>query len=224
MNADYTGHRQRVKKKYKAAGFNGWLDYEILEFALFYAIPRKDTKSLARELLKRFKTIKGVLDADKREIEKIGGVSKHVSAFLDFLKDITVHYLEEGLYKRDVLSSPDLIFNYLKASTAGNNDEEFKAVFLNSRNRLLAIETIHKGTVNKSAVYPRKIVERALYNHAVGVIVAHNHPGGGLKPSADDYKVTRVIGEALKTVDVSLLDHIIIGGGGYFSFRENSEI
>jgi len=223
MNITYSGHRKRMKGKYRKGGFKGWLDYEILEFVLFYAIPRKDTKPIAKELLKRFKTIKGVLNADKKELKKISGISEHVSVFLNFLKDITVRYMEGGLYKKDLLSSPDLVFNYLKASS-NVIDEEFKAIFLNSRNRLLAIETIQKGTVNKSAVYPRKIVERALYNHAVGVIVAHNHPGGGLRPSADDYNITKALRLALKTVDISLLDHIIIGGDGYFSFRENEEL
>ncbi len=94
-------------------------------------------------------------------------------------------------------------------------------MFLNSRNHLLAVETIQTGTVNKSVVYPRKIVERALYNHATGVIIAHNHPGESLKPSEDDYSITKAIKAALKTVDIVLLDHIIIGGNGYFSFKEN---
>lgn len=124
--------------------------------------------------------------------------------------------------KKDLVSSPDIVCDYLKASLKGVADEEFKVVFLNSRNRLLAVETIQKGTVNKSVVYPRKIVERALHNHATGVIIAHNHPGESLEPSEDDYRITKAIKEALRTVDVILLDHIVIGGNGYFSFRENS--
>jgi len=218
------GHRQRMKEKYKKGGFNGWLGYEILEFALFYCIPRIDTKPLAKKLLKKFKTVRGVLDADRKELEEIDGVSEHLKVFLNFLRNIAVRYMEDGLYKKNLLSSPDLVFNYLNASVGSSKDEEFKAIFLNNRNRLLAVETIQKGTVNKSAVYPRKIVERALYNHAVGVIVAHNHPGGGLRPSADDYSVTKALSNALKTVDISLLDHIIIGSDGYFSFREKGEI
>ena len=103
----------------------------------------------------------------------------------------------------------------------GVADEEFKVMFLNSRNRLLAVETIQKGTVNKSVVYLRKIVERALHNHATGVIITHNHPGESLEPSEDDCRITKVIKEALKTVDVILLDHIIICGNSYFSFKEN---
>lgn len=221
LKPDYIGHRKRIKEKYKAGGLNGWLDYEVLEFALLYAIPRKDTKVIAKELLSKFKSINGVLDADRKELEKVYGISEHTALFLNFLKDIAVFYLEKGLYKKDLLSSPDVVYDYLKASLRGALDEEFKAVFLNNRNHLLAVETIQTGTVNKSVVYPRKIVERALYNHATSVIIAHNHPGGSLKPSEDDCRVTKAIKEALKTVDIVLLDHILIGGDSYFSLREN---
>ena len=219
---DYIGHRKRIKEKYRAGGLKGWLDYEVLEFALSYAVPRKDTKPIAKELLSKFKSINGVLDADRKELENIEGVSEHTALFLVFLKDIAIRYAEKGLYNKDLVSSPDVVYDYLKVSLKGAVDEEFKVIFLNSRNRLLAIETIQKGTVNKSVVYPRKIVERALYNHATGVIISHNHPGGALKPSEEDYSITKAIKGALRTVDVALLDHIIIGGNGYFSFKENS--
>jgi len=218
----YIGHRQRIKEKYEKSGIDGWLDYEVLEFALSYAIPRKDTKPIAKELLSKFKSINGVLDADRKELENIEGVSEHTALFLVFLKDIAIRYAEKELYNKDMVSSPDVVYDYLKASLKGALDEEFKAMFLNSRNCLLAVETIQTGTVNKSVVYPRKIVERALYNHATGVIIAHNHPGGSLKPSEDDCRVTKAINDALKTVDIVLLDHILIGGDSYFSFRENS--
>lgn len=221
LKPDYIGHRKRIKAKYKAAGLNGWLDYEVLEFALSYAIPRKDTKPIAKELLSKFKSINGVLDADRKDLENIEGVSEHTALFLSFLKDMAIRYAEKGLYNKDLVSSPDVVYDYLKASLKGALDEEFKAMFLNSRNCLLAVETIQTGTVNKSVIYPRKIVERALYNHATGVIIAHNHPGGSISPSEDDYRVTKAIKDALKTVDVVLLDHILIGGNSYFSFKEN---
>ena len=222
LKPDYLGHRKRIKAKYKRGGFNGWLDYEVLEFALSFAIPRKNTKPIAKELLSKFKTINGVLDADRKELRKVCGISEHTALFLNFLKDIAIIYLEKGLYKKDLVSSPDVVYDYLKASLKGVADEEFKVMFLNSRNCLLAVETIQKGTVNKSVVYPRKIVERALHNHATGVIIAHNHPGESLKPSEDDCTITKAIKGALRTVDIALLDHIIIGGNSYFSFRENS--
>ncbi len=219
---DYIGHRRRIKEKYKAGGLNGWLDYEVLEFALSYAIPRKDTKAIAKELLSKFKSIAVVLDADRKELEKICGISEHTALFLNFLKDIAVIYLEKGLYKKDLLSSPDVVYDYLKASLKGAVDEEFKMLFLDSRNQLIAVETFKIGTVNRSVVYPRKVVERALYNHAVGVIIAHNHPAGSLEPSQEDQDITRAIREALKTVDITLLDHIIIGNNDYYSFRNNA--
>jgi len=215
----YTGHRRRIKGKYKKSGIDGWLDYEVLELALSYAIARKDTKPIAKELLSRFKTINGVLDADSRELKSVSGISEHTTLFLNLLKDITILYLENGLHNKDLLPSSEAVLDYLRASLKGCVDEEFKTIFLNGRNQLLSVETLQSGTVNRAVVYPRKIVERALHHHAVGVIIAHNHPAGTLKPSKDDCVVTKSIKDALKTVDISLLDHIIIGGNDYFSFN-----
>lgn len=217
----YLGHRKRIKEKYKAGRLKGWLDYEVLELALSYAIPRKDTKPVAKELILKFKTINGVLDADIKELESVKGVSGHTALFIRFLKDMSKLYMQAGLSNKDLIDSPEAVINYLKTSLKGSRDEEFLALFLNSANRLIAVEAIQKGTVNKSVVFPRKVVELALASHAAGVIIAHNHPGGTLKPSGDDIRVTGAISDALKTVDIALLDHIIIGGNGYFSWREN---
>lgn len=216
----YTGHRQRIKDKYKKSGVGGWLDYEVLELVLSYAIARKDTKPIAKELMIRFKTINGVLDADSKELRSVSGISEHTTLFLKLLKDIAVLYLENALHSKDLLSSSELVFDYLKASLKGCVDEEFKSLFLNSRNQLIAIEEFQAGTVNRSAIYPRKIVERALCHHAVGVIIAHNHPAGTLTPSKEDCAVTKAVKDALKTVDINLLDHVVIGGNDYFSFNK----
>lgn len=218
---DYIGHRQRIKEKYEKSGIAGWLDYEVIELALSYAIPRKDTKPVAKNLLARFKSLDDVLDADIKELENIKGISKHSALFLRFLKDISVLYMEKGIHGRDLLSSPQIVFDYLKVAIKGLADEEFRMLFLDSRNQLIAMEALKAGTVNRSVVFPRKVVERALYHHTVGVIIAHNHPAGTLEPSVEDQEATRVIGKALKTVDIKLLDHIIIGGNAYFSFKEN---
>ncbi|MEA1995858.1 MAG: DNA repair protein RadC [Campylobacterota bacterium] len=220
----YIGHRQRIKDKYKKSGVVGWLDYEVLELVLSYAIARKDTKPIAKELMARFKTLNGVLDADSKELKSVSGISEHTTLFLKLLKDIAVLYLKNDLHNKDLLSSPELVFDYLKASLKGCVDEEFKALFLNNRNQLIAIETLQTGTVNRSVVYPRKIVERSLYHHAVGVIIAHNHPAGTLTPSKEDGAVTKAIKDALRTVEITLLDHIIIGGNDYFSFKSKGLI
>jgi len=218
---DYSGHRQRIKEKYRNNGIAGWHEYEVLELALSYAIYRKDTKPIAKNLLAAFKTINGVLDADRKDLEKIPGVSEHTSLLLKLLKDTAVLYVENGIHHRDLLSSPQVVYDYLRTSLKGASDEKFKMLFLDSRNQLLAVETFETGTVNFSVVYPRKVVERALYNHAVGVIIAHNHPAGSLEASQEDQEVTKAIRQALKTVEITLLDHIIIGNNDYYSFKDN---
>lgn len=215
----YLGHRQRIKEKYEKNGINGWLDYEVLELALSYAIPRKDTKPIAKALLNRFKTINGVLDADRKDLEAIAGVSRHTTLFLKLLKDVAILYMEKGIHNKDLLSSPQVVYDYLKTALKGVSDEEFKMLFLDGKNQLITVETFESGTVNRCVVYPRKVVERALYNHAAGIIIAHNHPSGTLQPSQDDREITKAIKDALKTVEITLLDHIIIGNNDYYSFK-----
>lgn len=220
----YFGHRRRIKEKYEKNGISGWLDYEVLELTLSYAIPRKDTKSIAKDLLSKFKAINGVLDADRKDLEAITGISKHTALFLNLLKDIVAVYMEQGIHNRDLLSSPQVVYDYLRSALKGAADEEFKMLFLDSKNQLIGIETFESGTVNRAVVYPRKVVERALYNHAVGVIIAHNHPSGTLEPSREDRQVTKTIKDALGTVDITLLDHIIIGNNDYYSFKSRDSI
>ena len=166
---DYIGHRQRIKEKYEKSGMEGWRDYEVLELVLSYAIPRKDTKPIAKELLARLKTLNGVLDADRKELESVNGLSKHSALFLNLLKGITILYMEKGIHRRDLLSSPQAVCNYLMVALKGLSDEEFRMLFLDSRNQLIAMEVLKTGTVNRAVVFPRKIVERALYTHLIMV-------------------------------------------------------
>ena len=143
---------------------------------------------------------------------------------MKLLKDIAVLYTEHGIHNRDLLSSPQVVYDYLKTSLKGASDEEFKILFLDGRNQLITVESFATGTVNRSVVYPRKVVERALYHHAVGVIIAHNHPAGTLQPSQEDREVTKAIKDALKTVEITLLDHIIIGNNDFYSFRNHDDM
>ncbi len=218
---DYKGHRERSRAKFLREGIEGWHDYEVLELLLYYPLHRKDTKPIAKNLLRKFKTIGGVLGADVRELKEVRGISDSAAVFLKLTEAVTVLCRHEKLKDRDLLNSPKLVFEYLKSSLKHSPDEEFRVLFLNTRNRLIDSEKLHTGTVNRSVVYPRKVVERALYHHSAGVILSHNHPAGSLTPSDDDITATKSIRKALDTVEVNLLDHIIIGGDGYFSFAEN---
>lgn len=222
--SSYLGHRKRLKDKHKNTDLKNWFDYEVLEYALSYVIPRKDTKPLAKELLNKFKTFSAVLDADIKDLMEIKGLSEHSALFIKLLKDTSYCYIKNTVSKINLLNSPELTVNYLKSILKGSFDEEFYAVYLNKNNRLISAELLQKGTVDKSVVYPRKIIERSMYNHAVSVIIAHNHPGGTLNPSKNDIEVTKAVKNALDTVDILLLDHIIITGNGYFSFKEQNLI
>ncbi|MDO9463920.1 MAG: DNA repair protein RadC [bacterium] len=219
---DYLGHRQRIREKYLKSGFGNWHDYEILELILTYAISRKDTKPIAKALLKKFKSVRGVFDAEIEALSTVNGMGTNAATLINLFREAVPLYLLENLLEQEnIISSPKAVYDYLQASLRGAKDEIFKVIFLNTANRPVKVETIHVGTVNKAVVYPRKVVEHALGNKAVSVILAHNHPGGSLTASEDDKNITQVLIKALGTVDVNVLDHIIIGLEGYFSFKEH---
>ena len=219
---DYLGHRQRIRQKYQKSRFDNCHDYEILELILTYAIPRRDTKPIAKALLRKFKSVRGVFDAEIEALNTVNGIGANAATLINLFKEVVSLYLLENLLEQEnIISSPKAVYNYLQASLRGAKDEIFKAIFLNTANRPVKAETIHVGTVNKAVVYPRKVVEYALKNKAVSVILAHNHPGGSLTPSEDDKNITQALIKALGTVDVNVLDHIIIGTEGYFSFKEH---
>ncbi len=229
INADTVkGHRKRVKEKFLKTNFDGWHDYEILEFILFYSIPGKDTKPMAKELIKEFGSLKDVLVADstklKEVFKKVKGVGKETIYFLHFLKTIAIKYSEFQIKEKKKLSSPTDVVDFLKNDIGTLPEEKMVAVFLNASNKVIAHNDISEGTVARSAVYPSKVVEKAILSKARSVIVAHNHPGGVCKPSQNDIIATEAIQKALKTVDVMLLDHIIVTGSDYYSFKDNGLI
>lgn len=221
-NHYYLNHRKRIKQKYLLKGIEDYFDYELLEFALFYAIARKDTKPIAKKLIERFKTFDRVLDANINELTEIKGISEHTAIYLKLLKDISIRYFKSYIIHKNVILSPQSAFDYLKIILKGSHNERLHVLFLNTRNFIIADETISIGTINQSEVYPRKIVERALYHHAKGVIIAHNHPSGFLEPSEEDIKTTISIKQALNTLDINLIDHILIAGTKYYSWKENN--
>jgi len=206
------------------SGLKDWKDYEILELALTFAVARKDTKQTAKQLIEKFGSLKNVLNSDIEKLKEIKGIKEHASFFISFLKNFAVKYSELELAEKEKISSPSDTVVFLKTLIGSSKDEIFYAIFMNASNKILFYDEINRGVVNKSAVYPRKIVELALKNNATSVIIAHNHPGGGCKPSQNDIIATEAVLKALKTVDVSLLDHIIVTDKNYYSFKDNGLI
>ena len=220
--ADYLGHRERLRKRFKESGIKGLLDYEVIELLLFYTIPRRDCKKYAKELIERFGTVASVLDADIDELKYVSGIGENAALFFKFVKEINLLYLKERAEKNEHINGTLDLVNYLKASLAGEGIEIFQIIYLDTQNRIITQERVFEGTVDKSHIYMRNLIEKILKNRAKSVIFCHNHPSGSLKPSEHDIAFTSKAKKILKEIEVNLLDHIIVSGRGYFSFLENN--
>jgi DNA repair protein RadC len=218
---DYIDHRKRLREKFLSAGPDGFHDYELLELFLTYAIPRVDVKPPAKALMKRFRSLNGVLDASQSELESVKGVGAASAVCIRLVKELFAAYLEERMEGKDVLSSPGAVVDFARVKLAGLPHEAFMVIYLNVKNRVIEHEVLQEGTVDRAIVYPREIIKAALTHKAAGLILSHNHPSGDPEPSQEDKHLTRSVIEAARTVEIRVLDHIIVGKSGYFSFQEN---
>lgn len=212
------GHRKRLREKFMRSGLSGLHDYEIVELLLTLGTPRKDCKEQAKALIKKFKTLRGVMDEDEEELQEIKGVGPKNIFGIRFVRELAERYLEDRIVREEIYRTPQDVFNYLYVSMRALKKEAFKTLFLDVKNRLIAVEGMFKGTISSSAVYPREIVKSAVKRDASSVILVHNHPSGDPTPSLEDKKITVDVVNALKSVDIRVLDHIIIGDNKYFSF------
>lgn len=220
LKPHHFGHRKRLRERFQFTGSEGFGDYEMLELVLTYAILRKDVKPIAKELIKRFGSLSGVLDADLKELQSVSGMGENSATLIRLIKEIFGRYLAERMQKKDLLNSPQAVSDFARAKLAGLAYEAFMIIYLNNKNQAVYHEIVHEGTIDKAIIYPRRIVERALYHRASGLILVHNHPSGQTQPSEEDKRLTRLIAEATKAIDIRVVDHIIVGkdGNGYFSF------
>lgn len=221
------GHRKRLKERFDVNGFEGFSNHEIIEMLLFFTIPQRDTKPLAKTLLQAFGSIPAIFAAKRETLLEIKGLGPESARFIHLIKSLGELALKTRLYESEVnLSSISDLVTYLKGSMANLHEEEFRVVYVNHANQVIKDETLSKGTEDQTAVYPRQVMKRALALHATGLFVAHNHPTGLLRPSQADRDITRNLQAAAATLEIRFLDHVIIGreGTGYFSFRENGLI
>ena len=225
MEKKYEGHRERLRKKYLQGGYFAFHEYEVLELLLTYVIPRKDTKPIAKDLIEKFGSLDGVVTASIKELCSISGIKENSAIFVKLLGDLSKNLYKGEIRKEGIqLKDKNSLIRYLRSEIGFSSREEFRVIFLNNYNMLVGSETLFIGTIDKSAVYPREIVEKVLYYKAKGIIFAHNHPSGNLRPSKQDIQITEHMQEALDLIDVKLLEHIIITQDGYFSFLEEGLI
>lgn len=220
------GHRERLRKRYIKSGLEGFNDYEVLELLLTYSIARKDVKPIAKELIEKFGTIDEIAKSDVKSLLEVDGIGEGSAVFLKLIGDIALTLYREKIENKDILTikSKNNLLSYLRGEIGYSPREEFKILFLDSSNKLIASETLFSGTIDKSAIYPREIVERVIKNRAKSVIFAHNHPSGNISPSKKDIELTQYMYDSLKLLEIRLLDHIIVTKNSYFSFLEEGLI
>ncbi len=215
----HLGHRARMRQRLLTAGPEALADYELLEMVLFLALPRQDTKPIARALIARFGSFANVIAAPAAELCQVDGVKEAGAAALKTVQAAALRLVRAELLDRPLLNSWERLLEYLAASLARARVEEVHVLFLDARNRLIADEVQGRGTVNHGPLYPREVVRRALELQATALILVHNHPSGDPTPSRADLEMTAEVKAAAAVFDILLHDHLIIGNGRQLSFR-----
>jgi DNA repair protein RadC len=215
----YVEHRQRLRTRFLEGGADAMPDYELMELVLFAAIPRRDVKPLAKELIAHFGGFAEAIAAPRERLLEIEGVGESVMAQLKIIEAAALRLAKTRLIGRPALSSWAALLDYCAAAMARAPQEEFRVLFLDRKNVLIADEVQTQGTVDHTPVYPREIVKRALELAASAIILVHNHPSGDPTPSRADIEMTREVAEAAKALRIAVHDHVVVGRGGTTSFK-----
>jgi DNA repair protein RadC len=212
------GHRERLRARFASGGPDALADYELLELLLFMAIPRRDIKPLAKELIEKFGSFADVIAASEERLKE-GGLSENSIVALKTVEAAALRLARAKVRDRPALSSWEAVIDYCAAKMARAETEEFRVLFLDRKNALIEDETLGRGTVDHTPVYPREVVKRALELSASALILVHNHPSGDPTPSRADILMTREIAAAAKALKIEVHDHLVIGRGKHASFK-----
>ena len=223
---DYLGHRQRLRTRFLLTGGKNMPDYEFLEFLLTMSIPRRDVKPLAKQLIKKFGSFAGVVNAQDNELLEISGIKETSLALLKAIKEGAIRMQWQNLNASDtpLINNWDLMVDYCRMKMSHKQVEEFMIIYLNSKLYLIGEEIQQRGTLNQVAIHPREVIKSAMDKGASAIILVHNHPSGIVKPSCADIEITKNIVQAGSVVDVNVLDHLIISKDNVYSFVQNGLI
>lgn len=213
----HSGHRSRLKARFREQGLDGFTDIQVLELLLFYCIPQKDTNPLAHDLLRRFGSLHQVLDASVEELMKVPGIGEHTALFLHMITEISRFYQVDRATKTEVLPTLELCAQYMLPFFFGRRFETVFLLCLDAKCKVLCCRELGEGSVNAAGISVRKVVETALSAGASSVVLAHNHPSGVAIPSEEDIQTTQRITSALRAVDITLADHLIVADEDYVS-------
>lgn len=215
----HAGHRQRLRTRFAKAGAEALADYELLELLLYRSIPRRDTKPIAKALITRFGSFGAVLGADPARLAEVPGMGRSSALDLKIVAASARLMVRQGIDNRTVLNSWQTVIDYCTAAMAHESREQFRVLYLDKKNGLIADEVQQTGTVDHTPVYPREVLRRSVELHATAIILVHNHPSGDPTPSRADIQMTRKIIEALEPLDITVHDHVIIGKSGHASLK-----
>jgi len=217
--AHQSGHRERLRARFMEGGADALPDYELLELVLFAAIPRRDVKPLAKQLIAQFGSFAEVIAASRARLLEIPGLGEAAVTQLKVIAAAALRLSKTQLLNKPALSSWAALIDYCTAAMARNPHEEFRVLFLDRKNVLIADEVQARGTIDHTPVYPREIVKRALELGATAVILVHNHPSGDPTPSRADIEMTREVAAAAKALRIVVHDHLVVGRSGHASFK-----
>jgi DNA repair protein RadC len=220
----HEGHRKRLRERFLKSGVEGFHDYEIVELLLSLGTPRRDCKQAAKEALKKFQSLRGVLEASPEELQQIDGIGAHSAFGLKLVQEVAREFLKAKMMEKPFCRSSQEVFDYLYHAMRGLKKEVFKVIYLTTQNQIISTTDLSEGTVNSSAVSPREVIEQAIRNNAAGLIFVHNHPSGACEPSTADKNLTRELVYAGRIMRMKVLDHLIIGDNRYFSFASEGLI
>ena len=218
---DRLGHRQRLREKFEKHEQEAFLDYELLELILTYSIPRRDVKPIAKELLNRFHSFPGVMDARPEDLEQVPGLGQNSITLLKLIRSANVRYLARTMESLPLLDSPQLFADYARMRIGDKSNEVTLIFYLNTQNRLIRCDMPGSGSVDSVNIYPSEVARTALLCGAHSVVLCHNHPGGIFLPSREDDAITFGICKALTPLGIVLLDHVIVSRFGYYSYRQH---
>ena len=218
---EHTGHRQRLRERFARAGLAGFAPHEVLELLLTYAIPRRDTKPLARALLQRFGSLPGVLHASAQELSGVQGIGQNAATLITLMLPLFQQYQLSQQQESPLLTTAEARLRYCTALMVGERYERLYALALDAKGRLLHRALISTGDEGETAVYPRLIVAALLSAGASGAVLCHNHPDGEARPSAADVQMTKALAALLRPLSIRLVDHMITAGSAAFSFQQN---
>jgi DNA repair protein RadC len=222
-NKNHIGHRKRLREKFTIAN-NAMQDYEILELLLFYVFPQKDTKDLAKTLLNKFKTLHSIIFADKSQLINIEGLGESTCFLLELIRELYSRLTLADVRYRQPMNSIDKVIEYYKFILSNDIREQLRLMLIDNKGKLIEEKQIQVGTVNQSAFYPREIIKLALDHGASAIIIVHNHPSGDPSPSIADIEMTKKLKKICDSVDIALLDHIIIGANNFVSLHKKRVI